>query len=90
MRGAPTADPADGVLDLITLGECPPRALLGLLLRVYRGTHVGRPGVRLRPVRRLEVGSAEPLPLNIDGELCGRLPATIEVLPGVLPVLVPA
>jgi diacylglycerol kinase family enzyme len=41
-------------------------------------------------VRRLEVGSAEPLPLNIDGELCGTLPATIEVLPGVLPVLVPA
>lgn len=90
MRGAPAADPADGVLELITLGACPRPALLGLLLRVYRGTHVGRPGVRLRPVRRLEAGSTEPLPLNIDGELCGRLPATIEVLPGVLPVLVPA
>jgi YegS/Rv2252/BmrU family lipid kinase len=87
MRIAPSADPADGVLDLMTLDECSRPALLRLLSRVYGGTHVGRPGVSLRPVRRLEVTGAEPLPLNVDGDLCGAMPVTIEVRPASLPFL---
>jgi YegS/Rv2252/BmrU family lipid kinase len=90
MRVAPAADPADGRLDLVTVGPCARRTLLGLLARVYRGTHVGQPGVPVRLVRRLDVRSAAPLPLNLDGDPARARTATIEVLPGVLPVLVPA
>jgi diacylglycerol kinase (ATP) len=90
MRVAPAADPADGRLDLVTVGPCARRTLLGLLARVYRGTHVGRPGVTVRPVRRLEVRSPEPLPFNLDGDLARSGTATVGVLPGALSVLVPA
>jgi diacylglycerol kinase family enzyme len=90
MRVAPAADPADGRLDLVTVGPCARRTLLGLLARVYRGTHVGQPGVRLRRVSRVDLRSTEPLPLNLDGDPARAPVTTIEILPGVLPVLVPA
>jgi diacylglycerol kinase (ATP) len=89
MAVAPDADPADGRLDLVTVGAVGRGALLGLLARAYSGAHVGQPGVAVRRVRRVEVTAAEPWPLTLDGDLDGTLPAVVEVLPGALPVLVP-
>jgi YegS/Rv2252/BmrU family lipid kinase len=90
MRVAPAADAADGRLDLVTVAPCPRRMLLALLARVYPGTHVGQPGVTLRRVGRLDLRSATPVPLNLDGDPARAAIAAIEVLPGVLPMLVPA
>lgn len=86
---APDADPTDGWLDLVTVSGLPRRQLLALLARAYRGGHVGRPGVTVRRVRRLEVTAGDRLPLNVDGDVSGTLPAVIEVLPGALPFLLP-
>ncbi len=36
-----------------------------------------------------EVAGAAPLPLNVDGDVSGTLPAVVEVVPGALPFLVP-
>ena len=72
MRVAPGADPADGWLDLVTVGEASRRELLALLTRVRRGSHVGRPGVTLRRARRLHVTGEGSGPLNVDGEAWGR------------------
>jgi YegS/Rv2252/BmrU family lipid kinase len=84
MRVAPGADPADGWLDLVTVGAASRGELLALLARVRRGSHVGRPGVTLRRARRVEAAGNGVRPLNVDGEAWGRLPATFEILPGAL------
>lgn len=89
MRVAPTADPADGWLELVTVGDLSRTALLRLLLRVHTGGHVGRPGVTVRQVRRVELAGTGSLPLNLDGEVCGTLPAMVEILPGALSFLAP-
>jgi YegS/Rv2252/BmrU family lipid kinase len=84
MRVAPSADPADGWLDLVTVGAVSRGELLALLTRVRRGRHVGRPGVTLRQARRLQVTGEGSGPLNVDGEAWGELPARFEALPGAL------
>lgn len=90
MRVAPAADPGDGWLELVTVGARSRAGLLALLPRAYTGGHVGRPGVTVRRIQRLEISAAEACALNIDGEVWGTLPAVVEILPGVLPVLAPA
>lgn len=84
---APGADAQDGRLDLITAADMPRPALLRLLSRVYSGAHIGEPGVSRRTVRRVALRSRERVPVNVDGEPLGALPATIEILPGAVPFL---
>jgi YegS/Rv2252/BmrU family lipid kinase len=84
MRVAPEADPADGWLDLVTVRAISRGQLLRLLARARTGGHVGRPGVALRRVQRVEVAGDSSGSLNVDGETWGRLPGAFEVLPGAL------
>jgi diacylglycerol kinase (ATP) len=84
MRVAPAADPSDGWLDLVTVGAVSRGQLLGLLARARTGGHVGRPGVTLRRVRRLQVTGEGSGPLNLDGEAWGELPATFEICSGAI------
>jgi diacylglycerol kinase (ATP) len=65
-------------------------ALLRCFGPLYKGKHLGRPGITLIPVRRLEIFSNETVYLNIDGEADGALPAVFEVLPRAVNVLAPA
>lgn len=87
MRVAPTADPQDGLLDLVAVGDLSRWGLLRRFPLIYTGGHIGVPGVTHRLVRRLEVRSPEEVYLNIDGEAIGTLPASFEVLPGAVPFL---
>ena len=88
MQVAPDAAPDDGALDVVIwqgygLGDFVFRAR-----RLYDGSHVAMEGTRVFRVRRIEAACAEPCLLDIDGEAPGRLPATIDLLPAALPVLV--
>lgn len=59
-------------------------------LKIYAGTHTQLPVVkveRARTVRAAPVGDAAVL-VEIDGEQPGRLPASFEVVPGALPLLI--
>lgn len=85
MKVAPDADESDGLLDVVTIGAIPNSSLLGLLPRAYSGGHLGRPGVRVRRARRVELSSPEPLVLNLDGDVEGRSPAVFEALPLAIP-----
>jgi diacylglycerol kinase (ATP) len=81
MRIAPSADARDGLLDVVTVGALSRLELLSLMPSIYRGGHVGAPGVSVRRARRLEVYPDEPLELNLDGDLDGLTPAVFEALP---------
>ncbi|MBI5597243.1 MAG: YegS/Rv2252/BmrU family lipid kinase [Elusimicrobia bacterium] len=91
MRAAPGADLFDGRVEVLTVAALPKPALLFRLAKLYDGSHLGTPGVRMVQARKVEIESTDGTAgLNIDGETAGTLPARFEVLPAALPVLVPA
>lgn len=91
MRAAPGADLFDGLVEILTVEGSSRAGLLRRLAGLYDGSHVGTSGVRMLRGRVVEIAVADgPAALNIDGETAGSLPARFEVLPQVLPVLVPA
>jgi len=89
MLVAPGADGGDGLLDLVLVADMGRTALALNFPRLYRGTHLGRPGITLTRLRRLEAASDETVYLNIDGEADGQLPAVFEVLPRAVNILTP-
>jgi YegS/Rv2252/BmrU family lipid kinase len=88
---APEARTDDGLFDVVAVRALGRAALLRRLPLIYRGAHLADPAVRMRRGRVVE---AEPLggpvPVELDGEPLGRLPARFEVLPGALSILGPA
>ncbi len=85
----PTASAFDGVLDLCVIGRVSRREILGLLPRVYRGTHTRHPSVEFFRARKVRIeGLAEP-DVQIDGELLRQAPVTVTCVPAALRVKVP-
>ncbi|MFA6317169.1 MAG: diacylglycerol kinase family protein [Elusimicrobiota bacterium] len=89
MRLAPGADATDGMLDFVAVGGVSLPKLLWHFPKIYRGTHLGAGGVIHCRVMRLDAESVEEVPLNIDGEALGSLPARFQVAPKALPLLLP-
>lgn len=88
MRVAPDASLCDGLFDIYVLQDVGKRALLfSLLPRVYRGRHVGRPGVLHTRGAHAKVTSPVELLVELDGEQLGRAPFEARVVPGVLRVI---
>lgn len=93
MRVAPTARVNDGLLDIVSIGDFSALGILANSYRIYFGTHLGMQKVKHARARRLAVraaDNAEPVMLEVDGELAGQLPATFHILPGALLVRTPA
>jgi diacylglycerol kinase (ATP) len=84
MKIAPAADPADGRLDLVILGDLGRLELLRWLPTVYRGGHLRNPKVLARPARRVTIAGARPLPMHVDGEAAPAAPVTLTLVPGAL------
>lgn len=89
MKIAPDADPADGLLDVIALGDLSRLRSIGLASHIYKGSHVSEPDVRVgrgaEIVAEPLVASAEVL-IDMDGETPGRLPLVARVLPSALKI----
>jgi membrane-associated protein len=83
----PGGDPADGRLDAVLLDARGRLSLLRLLGAVYRGRHLGRPGVVRLSGRRAEL--TLPLPLVADTVPLGTTTATVTVEPARLRVVAP-
>ncbi|MCZ6507900.1 MAG: YegS/Rv2252/BmrU family lipid kinase, partial [Acidobacteria bacterium] len=90
MRTAPMASIDDGAFELIILDAVPRRAILGLLGKVLRGTHLGHPRVHHQTVTSLRVASDRRLWVYGDGEPLvevGAEPVEIEMHPRALRVV---
>lgn len=88
MHVAPDASICDGLLELFILADVGKRALLtSLLPRVYRGKHIGQPGVLHVRARSVSVSCPDGMLLEMDGEQVGNAPVTIEVQQQRLPVV---
>ena len=87
---APEADLADGLLDVIAIGDSPKLRFLRGLPSVFRGEHVHRPEVTTRRCAELRIVADRPFSVYADGDPITELPATVRVLPRALRVVVPA
>ncbi|HEX4612300.1 MAG TPA: diacylglycerol kinase family protein [Urbifossiella sp.] len=84
---APTADPEDGLLDVVLVHTGSALDLSVVAARLMHGNYTHDENVTHRRARRVEITSDPPLPLSLDGERCecGRIAFT--VIPGALRVL---
>jgi diacylglycerol kinase (ATP) len=88
---APGARPDDGLFDVVLVGALSRARLLRELPALYRGAHLGIPGVLHRRGRRLELEAAPgALGLELDGEPLGEAPAALELVPDAVTLLGPA
>jgi diacylglycerol kinase (ATP) len=89
LRVAPHADASDGLLDLVAIDVRGRAGIPRMLLRLRRGAHVGRPGVRLRRARAVRIDGRGRSPMIADSENLGTGPVSLRALPGALAVVAP-
>ncbi len=85
---APQADPFDGLLDIMIIGDLSKPDLLRSLPRIYRGTHLSHPKVATRRAKQVEIQTKQPVALQADGELLGEAPASFHILPAALNIAI--
>jgi diacylglycerol kinase family enzyme len=79
----------DGLLDLCVFDEPGVMALVRYLTAIATSRHRELPDFRHRKVRRVCLTAQGEAPIQTDGDPAGRLPITIEVASGALPLVVP-
>lgn len=87
---APRARLDDGLLDVCVVPAMGVLELLRWVPRAYRGEHLAHPRIVYFQARKIALDSSSRLELFGDGEFMQVLPATIEVVPRAVRVLVPA
>jgi diacylglycerol kinase family enzyme len=88
MHVAPAARLDDSLLNAVIVGDFGKIELLKTFPRVYKGTHLSHPKITHRMVKRISVESTRKMLLHADGELLGEGPATFEILPGALSLVI--
>ena len=88
MKVAPEADVSDGLFEVIVVGDIGKLELLRAFPRIYKGTHVTHPKVRMQRASQIRIESPDRVLIQADGELLGEVPATFRILPSALSVAV--
>jgi diacylglycerol kinase (ATP) len=89
MRVAPQAVPDDGLFEVLIGGDLTILESVRLLGPVRRGASLAGKKIQYLRGRHIEIASPERVRLDVDGEQPGYLPATIDILPGVIDLIVP-
>ncbi len=79
----------DGRLEVVLIARNPKRRYLMGLVRVFRGTHLKDPALRLLQGREISFRADRPFTAYADGDPIAELPVTVRVLPGALRVVAP-
>jgi diacylglycerol kinase family enzyme len=85
----PGINPHDGVIDLAIVAS---RSLFGYasaLMDILRKRHRQSTHIRYLRGHRMTVHTSRPLPVMVDGEMAGRTPIDVIVLPDAVRILVP-
>ncbi|WP_241004510.1 diacylglycerol kinase family protein [Conexibacter sp. SYSU D00693] len=87
---APDAELDDGMLDVVLTTESSKLTFLRGLPRVFKGTHVELPTVRVLRGATVAIAADRPFTVYADGDPIAELPCTVRALPGAVQVLLPA
>lgn len=79
----------DGLLDVFVVQPLSRMAFLRIFPRVFKGTHVTDPRVRISRAKHIRIEAAD-IVAYADGERVSALPIDVQVRPGALRVLAPA
>ena len=88
MEIAPQARLDDGLFDIVIIGDIAKLELLKVFPRVYKGTHLTYPKVRLEKDTRISIESTQKFLLHADGELLGEGPVSFQMFPRALSLVV--
>jgi YegS/Rv2252/BmrU family lipid kinase len=90
MFAAPDALLDDGMLEIVVCEHMSRvRFLTSLLPKIFKGTHVDLPTVRVFRAREVDISADRPFTMYADGDPIGELPLRVRALPGAVNVLVP-
>lgn len=85
---APEADILDGFLDVVIIKKSEITELANIFINVLTGDHINHPNVIYFKTDSISIESEEKVPLDLDGEFGGYLPAKFEVIPNGLKVII--
>jgi len=86
---APQAKVDDGIFHLTVLGDFSLPEVFWNLPKLYNGTLFQLTKVTTLVGKKIEASSAQRVLLDVDGEQVGNLPASIDIMPGILPFIRP-
>jgi YegS/Rv2252/BmrU family lipid kinase len=81
MKIAPAADPTDGRLEIVILGDLGRLELLRWLPTVYSGRHLRSPKISAQSGRTITLSSIGSLPAHVDGEPLPAAPVRVRIHP---------
>ena len=87
MRLTPGAVADDGWLDLLMLDPLSLSGALARLPKLFDGRLAGDPAFRVLRCRNATIACDPPAGVELDGQLFGSTPVTVEILPGALAAL---
>jgi diacylglycerol kinase (ATP) len=91
MMFSPEARVDDGLLDVVTAARLSRATLMREMARIHAGGHVANPRVRIERGARVTVepvGEDDALPVEADGDVRGRTPLELVVMPRALRVVI--
>jgi YegS/Rv2252/BmrU family lipid kinase len=90
MYAAPGALLDDGLLEIVTMEHMSRRRFLtSVLPRVFKGTHVELPEVRVFRAAEVTISADRPFTMYADGDPIGELPVRVRAVKGAVSVIVP-
>src|SRR5260370_8734515 len=90
MQMAPSASPTDGVFDVILVKNAGKIETMRGMNDFRQGKHLDQsnPKIELVYGKRVSITSPVPVPVHIDGEAVGLLPALVRIQPGAIRFIV--
>jgi diacylglycerol kinase (ATP) len=85
---APQASLDDGMFDVVIIENIGKLDLIRSLHRVYKGTHLTHPKIRLEKAAHIELESQEKVLVHADGELLGEAPVSFRLVKDRLRIVV--
>ncbi|HEY8735458.1 MAG TPA: phosphatase PAP2 family protein [Candidatus Dormibacteraeota bacterium] len=86
----PRSSPDDRRLEVLLVEHLPIRRLVRSALLTILGRRGPIRGVRIEHAARMVVRPKQSMPIALDGEVCGEIPGTFEVVPDGLQVITPS
>ena len=87
MKIAPKAKLNDGLMDLVLLKDAPRLKLLKLMPKLFTGEHINDNIVEYIHVSKVELKPNKISQLNIDGEIKGKTPFELTVIPNQIEII---
>jgi diacylglycerol kinase family enzyme len=89
MMMAPDALLDDGQLEIVAVEQVSKARFLANLPKVFNGTHVHEPTVRVLRAREISISADRPFTMYADGDPIGDLPVRVRALAGAITMIVP-